>query len=120
MFRKAATPGPLTRSGSGDFYDVEEVTMKKTFKSEELRDLLDGNSETLEEVENRITGSGRWSKHYALVFKETATGTFYQTAYSVGATEQQDEGPFEHTDTVTCDEVRPVEKVVIAYEKVTP
>lgn len=27
VFRKAATPGPLTRNGSGDFYDVEEVTM---------------------------------------------------------------------------------------------
>lgn len=92
--------------------------MKKTFKAADLRDLLGENSEALEKVEDRITGTGRWSVHHALVFRETATGNLYTTAYSVGATEQQDEGPFEYTDTVTCDEVRPVEKMVVVYEAV--
>lgn len=92
----------------------------KAFKKEDLLGLLDGDDSCgLEQVSDRIVDTGRWSIHHDLIFKDTAEGKFYATAYSVGATEQQDEGPFEYApDMVECDEVRPVEKTVIVYEAV--
>lgn len=89
------------------------------FKREDLIDLTDGNCEGLVSVENRITSTGRWSINHKMVFKEEATSKFYMVYYSRGATEQQDESPFEHEpDLVECAEVRPVERLVVVYEPV--
>lgn len=58
---------------------------------------------------NEIVDTSRWSNHYELVFAHE--GKFYRTYYSVGATEQQDEGPWEYDgDEIECVEV--VEKEV--------
>lgn len=87
------------------------------FKKEDLKDLVNDECESLEKIEDRITDTGRWSVHYALIFKDKASGKFYATDYSRGATEQQDESPFEfEPDLVACREVRPVEQTVIVYE----
>jgi hypothetical protein len=41
----------------------------------------------------------------------------YKTSYSTGATEYQDEDPYEYEDDVIeCPEVFPVEKTIIVYE----
>lgn len=89
------------------------------FKKTDLLDLLDDNSETLEKVSDTITSTSRWSVNHTLVFRELATGKFFRAAYSVGATEQQDEGPWEHEgEVIAVVEVRPVEKVVTVYEPV--
>ena len=89
------------------------------FKKQDLKDLVDDGCETLEKVEERCTGRSRWSLNYCMVFKDTGSGRFYMANYSVGATEQQDEGPFEYEpDEVECVEMRPVEKVVTVYEAV--
>lgn len=60
-------------------------------------------------VEDKIIDSGRWSIHHEIVFKDT-DGKFYQTTYSVGATECQEERPWECKSTVKCTEV--VKKLV--------
>lgn len=89
-----------------------------TFKKTDLLDLLDDCCETLEKVSDRIVDTGRWSIHSNLIFKDKASGKFYEVRYSVGATESQDEAPFEYEeDDVKCYEVRPVEKTVIVYER---
>lgn len=92
---------------------------KAAFKKDDLRSLVDdGACEGLEVVSDRIIGTGRWSVNYELVFKNKATGKFYMTGYSRGATEQQNEAPFEYADDlVTCEEVRPVQKTVTVYER---
>lgn len=88
-----------------------------TFKKEDLIDLTDGNCEGLTSVENRITSTGRWSINHKMVSREDATGKFYVVYYSRGATEQQDESPFEYEpDLIECAEVRPVERLVVVYE----
>lgn len=91
-----------------------------TFKKEDLRSLVGGEDcDGLEVVSDTLIDVGRWSLHYALVLKEKATGKFYATNYQRGATESQDEAPFEYdADLIKCTEVRPVEKVVIVYERV--
>ena len=67
-------------------------------------------------VKEEIVEVTRWSIGYRIVFK--FEGKFYRTGYSVGATEMQDEQPWQDEEEVECDEVRQVEKVVIDYELV--
>jgi hypothetical protein len=51
---------------------------------------------------------GRWSVGHSFVFEHE--GRFYMASYSVGATECQDESPFEYDgDEVECPEVAAVE-----------
>lgn len=52
---------------------------------------------------DEITGTSRWSTHHRIVF--AYQGRFYQTHYSRGATEIQDESPWEYDDEVECVEV---------------
>jgi hypothetical protein len=66
--------------------------------------------------ENRIIDNSRWSISHEIIFEHE--GKFYQTYYSVGATEQQDESPWEYEDEVECVEVQQVEKVVKVWEPV--
>lgn len=61
-------------------------------------------------LEDKITGHGRWSVVHEIVFE--LGGKFYRTTYSIGATEMQDERPWQYEDSVTCEEVKRVEKVI--------
>ena len=79
------------------------------FKKEFLQEM---EGETIQET---IIDHSRWSVLYERVFEYE--GKFYCTHYSVGATEQQDESPYEYEpDEIECQEVKPVEKLVIVYE----
>ena len=88
--------------------------MTKSFPKQFLFEILGGSPDR---VEDKITDNGRWSINHTLVFK--AEGKLWQVGYSVGATEQQDESPWEYEkDPIPCTEVKAVEKTVIAYEPV--
>jgi hypothetical protein len=52
---------------------------------------------------DEITDTSRWSVHHRIIF--AYRGRFYETNYSVGATEMQDESPWEYDDQVECIEV---------------
>ena len=68
-------------------------------------------------IEDSITGTSRWSIHHYRIFEHE--GKFYETRYSTGATEMQDESPYENEpDEIECAEVRKVEKTVLAWELV--
>jgi hypothetical protein len=77
--------------------------------SEEMRSILWGDSEDGEIISDKITGNSRWSIFHDIVF--SYKGKTYQTEYSVGATESQDESPFEYDKMVDCEEVRLVRMV---------
>lgn len=84
------------------------------FEKQFLLDSLDAGDEST--VYDKIIDTSRWSNQYERVFKHE--GKFYRTYYQVGATEQQDERPYENDpDMIECGEVKPVEKVVIVYEE---
>lgn len=91
---------------------------KKPFNAEWLREeVLDANifgSDTVEVVKDDIIDTSRWSIHHEIVFKYE--DKYYRTTYSVGATESQDEIPWEYEDEVECEVVEPVEKTYIDYE----
>lgn len=63
-------------------------------KDEMLAILEEDDNANAEIIANKIVNHSRWYIIYELIFKKD--GKFYQTVYSIGATEQQDEGPFEY------------------------
>lgn len=93
--------------------------MNKTFSKEFLREVIGfSNVPETELIEDNIVDTSRWSEIHEVVFKHQ--GKFYRTDYSCGATEMQDESPFEYDDDeIECTEVEPVEVVRIEYQKVT-
>jgi len=93
------------------------------FKKEFLQALLyediskdDMEEDEIEIKEKKLIDTSRWSTIHSLVF--SFRRKFYQTRYSRGATEQQDESPFEYADDqIECKEVFQVEKTIIMYEE---
>jgi hypothetical protein len=67
-------------------------------------------------VDDEIVSTGRWSIHHLLTIK--MNDKYYQTEYSVGATESQDERPWQYKDVVEFTEVQKVTKTVEVFEPV--
>lgn len=58
---------------------------------------------------DEITDQGRWSTHHRLVFQ--CGDKVYETSYSTGSTESQEEGPWEYENDVVCYEVEEIEVI---------
>lgn len=66
-------------------------------------------------IVNEIIGRNRWSIQHRRVFK--FDGKFYETFYSVGATECQEEHPYQYDpDVIECKEVFPQEITTTVYK----
>jgi len=83
----------------------------------EARELaFEDESDNYIAVENKQIGNSRWSIHYSLVIKSKTEDRYYATTYSRGATEQQEERPFEYDgELITFSEVVPKETKIIEY-----
>ena len=88
-------------------------------RKEELQDLTwMSESENFKVVQEKFDGDSRWSLHYSQVLKHKKTEKFYRTSYSKGATECQDESPYEYEpDTITLKEVFPFKRTVTDYKE---
>lgn len=94
--------------------------MKKTFPKKELLELglpysYDVDPERVKILEDTIYDTSRWSELHELTFE--LDGVAYQTGYSVGLTELQDERPWEYETDVVCTEV---ELKAVTVEKWVP
>ena len=80
-------------------------------------DDYEDESKKAEILSDKIIDRGRWSIVSELIFRlpDMPDNLAYLTTYSVGATEQQDERPWEHGDAV-CKLVHSVEKVIKVWE----
>lgn len=74
-----------------------KVKFSRDYLMKEL-DLPYGNT-----ITDNIIDTTRWSIIHEIVFEDN--GKFYRTTYSEGATECQDERPWEYEDEVECEEV---------------
>lgn len=84
------------------------------FKKEFLQDVVNDDYSEAEIIKNEVCETSRWSVHYECIFKYK--DAFYATYYARGATEMQDEQPYEFDeDEIECYEVVPVEKTIIDY-----
>ncbi len=54
-------------------------------------------------IEDNIIDNTRWSIIHEIIFEYN--NKFYRTEYSIGATEMQDECPWDYMDEVECEEV---------------
>ena len=82
---------------------------------EDARAMVWGDSEDFEEVEVNVVDNTRWSIVKDGIFRHLPTGKFYSTSWSVGATEYQDEQPFEYEEEVELQEVVPKQVTVTQY-----
>lgn len=85
--------------------------MRKVVKREYLlaKDLPD------EALENNIIDATRWSVINEIIFEDE--GRFWKTTYSEGATECQDESPWEYEPEVILIEVEKTQKMVFVWEE---
>lgn len=87
------------------------------FKKENLQDLVWDDWDDGEVVEDRIIENSRWSIIHEMVFRHG--NKYYESSYSVGATEQQDEAPYEYDDDmIECQEVEKVEVMTYQWEPI--
>ena len=89
------------------------------FKKQDLKDMAwgDHDPERFEVVKRELVDTTRWSHHYEMVFRFEEK--LYITHYSVGATECQDEEPYEfENDEIECVEVEAFHKTVLDYREV--
>ncbi len=84
--------------------------------SEEARELVEwGETERFRVVRDSLTFHSRWSVGHFVVIEDKVTGRLYADNYSVGATENQDELPWDYTPP-RFREVVPVEVTTIEYQ----
>lgn len=89
------------------------MAVKQEFSKEFLLAILEYEGY----ISNEIVDTSRWSIQYEMIFADN--GKFYEAHYQRGATEQQEESPWEYDgDMITCYEVIPVTKTITVYERI--
>jgi len=89
---------------------------KTTFPKEFMQNLVWGDAEDATVIERNIAGHSRWSVDYDIIFQ--VGDKYYSSSYSVGATESQDERPFQYDeDEIEVDEVIPVVELVTVWKE---
>ena len=66
-------------------------------------------------ISNKIIGKSRWSYRSELIVKTIVDGKFWRSTYSQGATESQDESPYEYDEPI-FEEVFPKQIEITVYE----
>lgn len=95
--------------------------MTKTFPKEVMLELLWGDEYMDEDfhlvtVKNELVETSRWSTHHELIFRDVNEDRFYFVDYSKGATETQDESPFDYEpENIEVDEVYKVSQIVSTF-----
>ena len=108
---------------------VVETSENGYFNKSDLQEIvweenIEINGHAIELIENEITDTSRWSNHYRFVVKWYVNKVghpdkYFEGYYSKGATEQQEELPFENDpDIIKLEEVVPVEITKTVYKKI--
>jgi hypothetical protein len=92
---------------------MEKTVLRLT--PDEGRSILYEDHEDFELVTSEIVDNTRWSIVYEDVYQRLSDKKFFKTTYTKGATEMQDERPYEYGGALFY-EVFPVEKTVLVYE----
>ena len=86
------------------------------FTPKEGRNIIWSDTDKFKTIQMEIVDTGRWSVHKEAIVQRLSDGKFFKTNFSEGATESQDERPFEYDSKATFTEVVPVEKTIVVYE----
>ena len=88
---------------------------KLNLTNKQGRDIVNGEDSNFVIIEDRIVGTRRWSVVYEIVVQRKTDGKYFRDGYRRGATESQDESPYEYSEP-NFTEVFPVTKTYIVYE----
>ena len=88
---------------------------KLNLTKEQADDILFGIDDQYEIVSDKIVSHKRWSVVHSIVIKRKSDGKYFKDQYEVGATENQDQNPYEYI-APNFTEVFPVTKTYIDYE----
>jgi hypothetical protein len=88
---------------------MNKITLHKDYLKNELN--LPDNA-----IKNDIIDTSRWSIHHSIIF--AYDNKFYRTWYSEGATECQDESPWEYDNDIECVQVELKEVMVRKWVEV--
>lgn len=84
------------------------------FKKEYLQECARENTDV---IINEIVEHGRWTLTYEIIFR--FEDKFYRSFYQRGATENQDESPYEFDeDNIECEEVYAMQVLVTQYKSI--
>lgn len=74
---------------------------------------------TWEKVDSNLVDRTRWSVVYEEIWKNPTDAKCYQFSFCRGATESQEERPYEYeSEPIEVPEVKQVEKTVLVWEEV--
>lgn len=93
----------------------EKIREKLVLTNEEARQIIWEDEDKFEIIQDNVIENSRWSIIHDIVIKRKIDGKFFRDTYSRGATESQDEMPYEYSEP-NFEEVFPVEKIIISYE----
>lgn len=88
---------------------------KLNLTKEQAREIIWDDNEDFIEIRNEIVDHGRWTVTYEIIVQRKSDGKYFRDEYRQGATENQDERPYEYTEP-DFTEVFPVTKTYIDYE----
>lgn len=77
---------------------MEKEREKLILTKEEAQEILFDDHEDFEIIEDVIENTSRWSENHRIVVKRVSDGKFFEDFYSCGATEIQDESPYEYSE----------------------
>ena len=93
---------------------------KIKFTGEEARTIVYEDSEDFKVIQDDILETSRWSELHKIVVQQISTSKFFDSIYSRGLTEQQDEQPYEYEDEVEFYEVYPISVITTQYTRDNP
>lgn len=94
----------------------QAVELLDLYKKGDTTEDWEGFDLKFELIQKELVDTSRWSHIYERVYKDLNTEKFYATNYSSGATECQDERPYEYDgEMIEFVEVVPTEVVKIEY-----
>lgn len=91
--------------------------MKLQLTKEEAERVINDDHEEFVVIDSSIVDATRWSIIYRVVIQRKSDGKYFADTYGVGATECQDERPWEYSEP-DFEEVQKIEKTVWVYEPV--
>jgi hypothetical protein len=89
--------------------------MELTFNREDAKEIIYGDNEDFEIIQEEITSVDRWTYNTHVIVKQVSTGKYFSSNYSQGNTENQDSSPYEYDDPDFI-EVVPYETTVTKYK----
>ena len=91
---------------------------KIVLTAKEARRIVYGEHPDWRVEEERTVDTTRWSIHHEAIVLNKTNDKHYEFCYSTGATERQDESPYEYESEVEVYEVAPVEVKAIQWVRV--